>query len=118
MSKVTGIPKEELGVVQGYSDWGPDFYVYHKGKLVAIVEVKTTILSDRYPGYSEGCLHDAKEELRKYFTRGEWREHFGNVEYGVGVAIYLRDLDKIIETEFKEGVEYTIDIIRNPNYGP
>ncbi len=32
VSRKTGIPKEELKVVQGYETEGPDFYVYHKGK--------------------------------------------------------------------------------------
>lgn len=39
VSRRTGIPKEELKVFQGYETKGPDFYVYHKNGLVAIVEV-------------------------------------------------------------------------------
>ncbi|MEM2980804.1 MAG: hypothetical protein QW385_05495 [Thermoproteota archaeon] len=31
VSRVTGIPKEELRVFQGYQTEGPDFYVYYKG---------------------------------------------------------------------------------------
>ncbi|MEM2089155.1 MAG: hypothetical protein QXI42_10925 [Thermoproteota archaeon] len=113
VSRETGIPKEKLKVVQGDPDWGPDFYVYYKGGLVAIVEVKTTTKSERYPGYSDGCLYKAKRDLMKYF-----KEDFGNVKYGVRVAVYLRDLDKILETEFKEGIECTIDVIQNSKYRP
>ncbi|MBO3842932.1 MAG: hypothetical protein FGF48_11060, partial [Candidatus Brockarchaeota archaeon] len=100
VSKVTGIPKEELRVVQGYETEGPDFYVYHKEELVAIVEVKTTTVSDRYP---KKCLEDAVEGLKGYIT-----SDYKGVELGIPIIVYLKDLDRIIETEFKEGVELIV----------
>ncbi|MEM2414594.1 MAG: hypothetical protein QXZ04_02135 [Thermoproteota archaeon] len=116
VSSATGIPKEKLKVVQGYETKGPDFYVYYKDELIAIIEVKTTITSERYP---EKCLGEGRRQLlEKYFTSDEWKDKFKNVRLGVPIAIYLKDLDKIIETEFKEGVEHTTgDIVWNPNYG-
>ncbi|MEM2088014.1 MAG: hypothetical protein QXF52_04990 [Thermoproteota archaeon] len=112
VSRVTGIPKEELKVVQGDPNRGPDFYVYHKEGLVAIVEVKTTITSVRYP---KGSLDEGRGQLKDYFTEEKWK-YLREAKFGIPIAIYLKDLDKIIETEFKEGVEHTTgDIVWNPN---
>ncbi|MBO3809243.1 MAG: hypothetical protein FGF50_06575, partial [Candidatus Brockarchaeota archaeon] len=106
VSRKTGIPKEKLEVVQGYETEGPDFYVYHKGKLVAIVEVKTTIVSDYY----QRSLSRAKKDLNNYFTEEKWK-HLWEAAFGIPVAICLENLNKIIETEFKEGVKCTLDDI-------
>ncbi|MGB9717637.1 MAG: hypothetical protein ACPL4E_04255 [Thermoproteota archaeon] len=114
VSGATGIPKEELKVFQGYQTEGPDFYVYHKTGLVAIVEIKTTATSSRYP---RKCLDEGREKLTNYFTEERWN-YLREAKFGIHIAIYLRDLDEIISTKFKEGVEYTIgDIVWNPNYG-
>ncbi|MEM3747540.1 MAG: hypothetical protein QXN67_08800, partial [Thermoproteota archaeon] len=94
-SRITGIPKEELRVFQGYQTEGPDFYVYHKTGLVAIVEVKTTTVAERYPGRASGCLYEGVEQLMVYFTKEKWM-HLRKAKFGIPIAIYLEDLDKII----------------------
>jgi len=115
VSKLTGIPKEELRV-EGSFERGPDFHVYHKEGLVAIVEVETTTLSKRYPG---GCLDYDKDQLMTYFTKEEWK-HLREAKFGISIAIFLKDLD-MISTVFEEEIEHTKvdmeDIVWNPNYG-
>ncbi|MEM2876437.1 MAG: hypothetical protein QXL67_05755, partial [Candidatus Bathyarchaeia archaeon] len=115
-SRITGIPKEELRVFQGYQTEGPDFYVYHKTGLVAIVEVKTTTVAERYPGRASGCLYEGVEQLMVYFTKEKWM-HLRKAKFGIPIAIYLEDLDKIINTDFESGAEHTLgDIVWNPSY--
>ncbi|MBO3842591.1 MAG: hypothetical protein FGF48_09305 [Candidatus Brockarchaeota archaeon] len=88
---------------------------------MAIVEVKTTSISKYY----QDCLYEAKGKLEDYFTKGEWK-HLRRAKFGIPVVICLEDLDKIIETEFKEGVKCNLDDIEetiknikwNPNYEP
>ncbi|MBO3810214.1 MAG: hypothetical protein FGF50_11575 [Candidatus Brockarchaeota archaeon] len=74
--------------------------MYHKEELVAIVEVKTTSISKYYP---KECLKEAAKSLKRYFT-----SDYKDAKLGISVAIYLDDLDKIIETEFKEGLKCII----------
>jgi len=94
---------------------GPDLYVYHKTGLIAIVEVKTTTESK----YWEGYLKKARKDLENYFESEEWKDIFKDARLGIPVALYLRDLDEIIRTEFKSGIEKRIgDTVSNPNFKP
>jgi len=102
VSRETGISTEELVVVQGYERWGPDFYVYHKTGLIAIVEVKTTITADRYP---KSCLDEAESQLEEYF-----KSDFKSIRLGILAIVYLKDLDEIIRTEFRSGIEKILQI--------
>ncbi|MBO3798060.1 MAG: hypothetical protein JTT13_04225 [Candidatus Brockarchaeota archaeon] len=110
VSRLAGIPKEELEVIPGKRSWGPDFEVRHKGKLVAVVEVKTTISSD----YLTDRLEKAIGKLRGYFTKEEWKEEYGDAKYGIPIVVFLEDINKIIETGFEEGVKLIKgDIVQN-----
>jgi len=107
------IPEGELKIEP--SEKGP-IYVYHRDKPVAIVVVKTTINVGEYP---EKCLEEARKKLKHYFESEEWRDKFKTVQLGIPIAIYLKDLDEIIRTNFASGVEKTIgDVVQNPNYKP
>ncbi|MEM2941200.1 MAG: hypothetical protein QW304_06595 [Thermoproteota archaeon] len=84
---------------------------------MAIIEVKNTTVANRYPGRSSGCLYDGEEKLKDYFTEEKWM-HLRKAKFGIPIAIYLKDLDEIIKTGFKSGVEHILgDIVWNPNYG-
>lgn len=89
------IPEGELKIESSEKEL---IYVYHRDKPVAIVVVKTTINADDYP---EKCLEEAKRQLKRYFESEEWRDKFKTVRLGLPIAIYLRDLDEIIRTNFK-----------------
>jgi transcription elongation GreA/GreB family factor len=106
VSKMTGIPKEELHVFQGYEREGPDFYVYHKSELIAIVEVKTSVTS--MDSLQDRIKKEAIPQVKRYL-HGEWKD----ARFGIIVPIYLKDLDRIIETEFREGV---LCLISKDNY--
>jgi hypothetical protein len=106
VSKMTGIPKEELHVFQGYEREGPDFYVYHKSELIAIVEVKTSVTS--MDSLQDRIKKEAIPQVKRYL-HGEWKD----ARFGIVVPIYLKDLDRIIETEFREGV---LCLINKDNY--
>jgi hypothetical protein len=106
VSKITGILKEELHVFQGYEREGPDFYVYHKSELIAIVEVKTSVTS--MDSLQDRIKKEAIPQVKRYL-HGEWKD----ARFGIIVPIYLEDLDRIIETEFREGV---LCLISKDNY--
>ncbi|MEM4609505.1 MAG: hypothetical protein QW190_01250, partial [Thermoproteota archaeon] len=117
VSEILGVPKDKIKVVKGYSNWGPDFYVYCEGKLVAIIDVKTTTKSKYYPAEK---LKEAKDSLEnKYFTRDEWKDLFKKVKYGIPIAVFLKNLDEIIQTEFLSGIDCKLgEVVENPNYEP
>jgi len=67
-SKVFGVPTEELEVKMKETQEGPDFYVYHKGKLMAIGDVKSTIYPNEFPDYLwKRAVTDSFNG--KYFTK-------------------------------------------------
>jgi len=67
LSEILGVSKDKLEVKRTATPkWGPDIYVYYEGKPLAIIDVKTTMISDRYP---KVCLNEAIDCLKnKYFT--------------------------------------------------
>ncbi len=69
---------------------GPGFHMYHKSELVAIIEIKTTRINVARQ------MDGAVKQLKDYFIKAK---------YGLPLVIALRDLDKIITSEFLEGIE-------------
>jgi hypothetical protein len=80
--------------------------VYHKSELIAIVEVKTSVTS--MDSLQDRIKKEAIPQVKRYL-HGEWKD----ARFGIIVPIYLEDLDRIIETEFREGV---LCLISKDNY--
>lgn len=115
LSEILRIPKDKLEVKRTTTPkWGPDFYVYCEGKLVAIVEVETTTNGH----YIVPRLGIAKKQLTDYFTKEEWKESFSKAKYGISIVVLLEDLDKAIVSNFSEGIKPILsdDMVINPNY--
>ncbi|MEM3712894.1 MAG: hypothetical protein QXR97_05100 [Thermoproteota archaeon] len=71
-------------------------------------------------------LDKARDQLWKYFAEDKWIDYvFRKARFGIPITIYLEDLNKIIGTEFREGIDYIprdinkvwTYIVWNPNYG-
>jgi hypothetical protein len=121
VSRKTGIPKEELEVVWSTEKGGPDFYVYHKGKLIAIGDVKATIDPD--VSLSKLWERAIDQSLKKKYFMGKWKDQFNDVEYGVpvGVRIKADALDQALaKWDLKDVIEAGVrpDPYPNPNYKP
>jgi len=124
-SKVFGVPTEELEVKMKETQEGPDFYVYHKGKLMAIGDVKSTIYSNEFPYYLwKRAVTDSFNG--KYFTKERWKDEFKNVQYGIPVAVLIKPdalTEALAKRDFKDAFEAAIphtieDLCKNPNYQP
>jgi hypothetical protein len=124
-SKVFEVPTEELEVKMKETQEGPDFYVYHKGKLMAIGDVKSTIYSNEFPDYLwKRAVTDSFNG--KYFTRERWKDEFKNVQYGIPVAVLIKPdalTEALAKRDFKDAFEAAIphtieDFCKNPNYQP
>ncbi|MGB9709727.1 hypothetical protein, partial [Infirmifilum uzonense] len=111
-SGILGIPKERLSIQKGHEKWGPDFYIYGDGKLLMIIEIKATRISD-----ITEQMNDAMGQLKKYFTKDKWKDYFIDIKYGISLVIAFTNLDKIIISNFSEGVDIIFgDVVLNPNY--
>jgi hypothetical protein len=97
-----GILADELEVKKRPTQEGPDFYVYHKSGLKAIVEVKSTRKGEKI----KDRMDAGKSQLKEYFKDEKWRGyHFREAEYGIPIVVYFKDLGKIIEGDFENGIE-------------
>jgi hypothetical protein len=107
VSEKMGIPKDELKLVRLGGVEKPDLAVYRRNEMVAIVEVKTT----RYERRIKGCAEEAIKQLHKYLAADEW----GKAEYGVYVVVHFKEPDKVISSNFLEGIEIVVKgMIKNP----
>ena len=80
ISKKLGISKENLVIESGMKE-GPDILIKTKeGKNVAIGEVKSTIIPERFEDQMNEAINDIR---RKYFPDPEYKD----IRYGYAIAI-------------------------------
>jgi len=111
ISEILGLLADELEVKKRPTQEGPDFYVYYKGELKAVIEVKSTRKGEKI----KDRMDAGKRQLEEYFKDEKWRGyHFREAEYGIPIVVYFKDLGKIIEGDFENGIELILgEIVLN-----
>ncbi|MEM3712338.1 MAG: hypothetical protein QXR97_02190 [Thermoproteota archaeon] len=103
ISKLTGLPKERLKT-SGYMERGPDVQVYSEDKMVAIVEIKGTVLQDITDRMKEGI-----RQVEDRFKEG-W-----NVKYGIVVVVQIQ-IEQTESSYTCTGIKLYKEIVPNSNY--
>jgi hypothetical protein len=114
VSEITSGHENELKVIgpREPREKGPDFNVYFRDRLVAIVEVKTTGIYEAV----ESREKEAVKQLHRYFSESGWKD----ARCGIVLVVLIKDLDGIISSNFSEGIEIVrMELVENPSYrGP
>ncbi len=85
VSNTLGIPEGELDF-EDLKSKGPDWPVKHKGKVIAIIEAKSTIKPERFDSQMEA----AKKKLINYYFSGEYKHgKYSDVKHGFAVVSYF-----------------------------
>jgi len=91
ISEHLGVPPERLFIKSLGKPGQVDFEIYQdsdKGKLLTIVEVKTTTCKR-----IEQLFYEAEKQLRERFME----ENYKNLEQGIEIAIFIEDVEKLLQ---------------------
>jgi hypothetical protein len=91
ISEHLGVPPERLFIKPLGGSGEVDFEIYQdseEGTLLAIVEVKASTCEK-----IEQLLYEAEDQLRERFME----ERYKNLEQGIEIAIFIEDVEKLLQ---------------------